>query len=96
MAHFITYNKAINAKQTAHLIFKEIIRLYECTINYQQDDWNNLLPLAELSYNNSIHTSTKKAPFFANYGFNSPFRHAHTSKFNSSLSRGQGNAVAAN
>jgi len=37
--------------------------------NYQQDDWQELLPLAEFAYNNSVHASTGKTPFFANYGY---------------------------
>ena len=27
-------------------------------INYQQDDWANLLPLAEFTYNNTLHSVT--------------------------------------
>jgi hypothetical protein len=38
-------------------------------INYQQDDWVNLLYLAEFSYNNSVHSSTRYSPFFANIGY---------------------------
>ena len=37
--------------------------------NYEQDDWVELLPLAEFAYNNSIHASTRMTPFFANYGY---------------------------
>ncbi|MBW0531702.1 hypothetical protein O181_071417 [Austropuccinia psidii MF-1] len=35
---------------------------------YHQDDWNTWLPLAEFSYNNSDHSSTKQSPFFTVYG----------------------------
>ena len=38
-------------------------------INYQQDDWNHLLPLAEFTYNNTQHSATSVTPFFANKGF---------------------------
>src|SRR5882724_9409675 len=38
-------------------------------INYQQDDWVNLLPLAEFAYNNTSHSATMVTPFFANKGF---------------------------
>src|SRR5882724_1379430 len=38
-------------------------------INYQQDDWVNLLPLAEFAYNNMLHSATMVTPFFANKGF---------------------------
>jgi hypothetical protein len=41
-----------------------------CFINYQQDDWSDLLPLAEFAYNNTIHTAIGCSPFFANYGLN--------------------------
>ena len=40
-----------------------------CTINYQQDDWMEYLPLAEFAYNNTLHASTQQTPFFSNYGF---------------------------
>ena len=36
--------------------------------NYQQDNWSELLPVAEFSYNNHQQSSTKSSPFFANYG----------------------------
>ena len=38
-------------------------------INYQQDNWVNLLPLAEFTYNNTSHSATMVTPFFANKGF---------------------------
>ncbi|HEY4064592.1 MAG TPA: DDE-type integrase/transposase/recombinase, partial [Puia sp.] len=37
--------------------------------NYEQDDWCEMLPLAEYSYNNSVTTATQMSPFYANYGF---------------------------
>ena len=37
--------------------------------NYEQDNWNDLLPLAEYAHNNSATTATQMRPFFANYGF---------------------------
>ena len=39
-----------------------------CSINYQQDNWTSLLPLAEFAYNNSRHASTQETPFYINYG----------------------------
>ena len=39
-----------------------------CFVNYQQDNWAALLPLAEFTYNNTLHASTRHSPFFANYG----------------------------
>ncbi len=37
-------------------------------INYEQDDWDDWLDLAEFAYNNSRHATTGVTPFFANYG----------------------------
>ena len=39
-------------------------------VNYDQNDWLSLLPLAEFAYNNSITQATKMTPFYANYGYN--------------------------
>src|SRR5882724_268695 len=38
-------------------------------MDYQQDDWVNLLPLAEFVSNNTSHSVTMVTPFFANKGF---------------------------
>ena len=38
-------------------------------INYHQNDWYQLFPLAEYAYNNSKASADKLTPFFANYGF---------------------------
>ncbi|XP_073435227.1 uncharacterized protein [Dendrobates tinctorius] len=40
-----------------------------CFICHLQDDWVDLLPLAEFSYNNSQSASTKLSPFYANLGY---------------------------
>ena len=45
---------------------EQYIRIY-CT--YQQDDWSNLLPMAEFAYNNAPNASTGLSPFFANKGY---------------------------
>ncbi|MBW0591137.1 hypothetical protein O181_130852 [Austropuccinia psidii MF-1] len=37
-------------------------------VSYHQDYWNTWLPLAEFSYNNSNHSSTKQSPYFTVYG----------------------------
>jgi hypothetical protein len=36
---------------------------------FQQDDWAELLPLAEHTYNTAVSETTKASPFFANYGY---------------------------
>jgi hypothetical protein len=41
--------------------------------SYEQDDWCDLLPLAEFAYNNASQESTKMSPFFANYGYHPRF-----------------------
>ena len=39
-------------------------------VGYNQDDWVQLLPLAEFAYNNTIHSATGTSPFYATYGWN--------------------------
>src|SRR5260221_5611180 len=38
-------------------------------MNYQQDNWALLLPLAEFAYNNAASATTRISPFFANKGY---------------------------
>ena len=38
-------------------------------VNYDQNDWYQLLPLAEYAYNNPKASAHMLTPFFANYGF---------------------------
>jgi transposase InsO family protein len=46
------------------------VELYVRTFcNYDQDDWTDLLPMAEYAYNNSITQGTGLSPFYTNYGF---------------------------
>ena len=44
---------------------EQYLRIY---CNYHQDDWSQLLPLAEFVYNNAKSASTGTSPFYANYG----------------------------
>ena len=46
---------------------EQYIRSY---CSYQQDDWVELLPLAEYAYNTGTSESTRVSPFEINYGFN--------------------------
>ena len=39
--------------------------------NYEQDNWYDLLPLAEYAYNNSAAMATQMSPFYTNYGLHS-------------------------
>jgi len=43
-------------------------------VNYQQDDWNELLQMAEFAYNNGYQESIKDTPFFANCGTNPEYQ----------------------
>jgi hypothetical protein len=45
---------------------EQYLRIY---CNYQQDNWKELLPLAEFAYNNAPSATTGISPFFANKGY---------------------------
>jgi transposase InsO family protein len=77
--------KALNIEQNLSTAFhprtngqseriNSILEQYlRCYVNYQQTNWSTLLPIAEFSYNNTIHSSTKTTPFFANFGYHPKF-----------------------
>ena len=44
-----------------------------CFVNYEQTNWISLLPLAQFSYNNTLHSTTQTTPFFANQGWHPRF-----------------------
>jgi hypothetical protein len=47
-----------------------ILEQYICGhCNYQQDNWADLLSMAEFAYNNTTSATTRMTPFFGNYGF---------------------------
>ena len=54
--------------QTEHTnqTLKQYLRSY---CNYQQDNWSELLPLAEFTYNNAPSATTRVSPFFTNKGY---------------------------
>ena len=37
-------------------------------INFRQDNWVELLPMAQLAYNNNVSETTEVSSFFANFG----------------------------
>ena len=45
---------------------EQYLRVY---CSYHQDDWHQLLPLAEFVYNNTQNFFTYVSPFFVNYGY---------------------------
>ena len=48
----------------------QTLEQYICVYcNYQQDNWDSLLPLAEFAYNNAPSATTGISPFFANKGY---------------------------
>jgi len=64
--------------ERTNAILEQYLRAY---INYQQDNWNRLLPMAEFAYNNGYQETIKTTPFFANYGIHPEYQTiAHTIK----------------
>ena len=49
---------------------EQYLRIY---CNYQQDNWSDLLSLAEFSYNNAHQSTIKCSHFYANYGYHPTF-----------------------
>ena len=47
-------------------ILEAYLRAY---VNYEQDNWSELLPLAQYAYNNAKHSAIQTSPFFANFGY---------------------------
>ena len=60
--HPQTYGQTERVNQ----ILEQYLRSY---CSYQQDDWAELLRLAEHTYNSAVSESTKVSSFEANYGF---------------------------
>jgi transposase InsO family protein len=51
-------------------VMEQYLRIF---CNFKQNDWFQFLPLAEFTYNNSVNSSTKLTPFFADTGVNPLF-----------------------
>jgi hypothetical protein len=63
--HFTSRHHPEGDGQTERMnqTLEQYLRIY---CNYQQDNWSELLPLAEFSYNNAPSATTGVSPFFAN------------------------------
>jgi len=66
--HFISgYHPEANGQaERTNQTLEQYLRVY---CNYQQDNWSELLPLAEFAYNNAPSSTTGVSPFFANKGY---------------------------
>ena len=53
--------------ERTNAILEQYLRSY---INYQQDNWSDLISIAEFAYNNGYQETIKTTPFYANYGRN--------------------------
>src|SRR5260370_21900101 len=58
--------------QTEHAnqVLEQYLLVY---MNYQQDNWVTLLPMAEFAYNNATNVTTGVSPFFTNKGYHLEF-----------------------
>ncbi len=70
--HFTSGYHLEGDRQTecANQVLEQYLWVY---MNYQQDDWVTLLPMAKFAYNNATNTTTGVSPFFANKGYHPEF-----------------------
>src|SRR5258708_2125103 len=54
----------------ANQVLEQYLQVY---MNYQQDDWVTLLPMAKFAYNNAMNATTGVSPFFTNKGYHPEF-----------------------
>ncbi len=52
--------------ERTNMTLEQYLRIF---VNYDQDDWEEWLPLSEFVYNNTSSDATGLSPFFANKGF---------------------------
>jgi transposase InsO family protein len=48
-------------------VLEQCLRMF--VVNYEQDNWSEMVYKAEFTNNNSEHAATKMRPFFVNYGY---------------------------
>src|SRR3979490_1839618 len=59
--------KADGQTKQVNQTLEQYLRVY---CNYQEDNWSELLPLAEFAYNTTPNATMGISPFFANKGYN--------------------------
>ena len=66
--HFTSgyHPKGNGQTERSNQTLEQYLRVY---CNYQQDNWSDLLPLVEFTYNNVPSATTGVSPFFANKGY---------------------------
>jgi hypothetical protein len=64
------YPESDGQMERINAILEQYLRAY---CKYQQNNWNQLLPMAEFCYNNSHSGTTKVSPFFGNYSYHPRF-----------------------
>ncbi|MCO5564194.1 hypothetical protein L7F22_017852 [Adiantum nelumboides] len=52
----------------SEIVNSTVLDLLKCYVSDKQTEWEKYLPLVEFAYNNTIHSSTRKAPFEVIYG----------------------------
>jgi len=74
-SHLSTYHRLLTAfdpqtdRQPGLQLHPTMEQYLWASCNYEEEDWDELLPLAEFPCNNAIHTSTRMTPFWANYKY---------------------------
>ena len=59
----------------------QIVEIYlRHYVNFKQNDWAELLPMAEFAYNNQTQSAIGVSPFYANYGYDPIMTPSHTTK----------------
>ena len=46
-----------------------IAQILRTSVNHRQTNWEEILPICELAYNNTVQSSVKETPFFLNHGW---------------------------
>ena len=59
------YSRTDGQTKQTNQTLEQYLRHY---INFKQNNWIDLLPLAQFAYNNHQHSTTRTSPFYANYG----------------------------